>query len=544
MARSELGYNGFASNAYSNMMEKVVPALAPRSATEPIMAEAQSRINEVGDDRDHLEPGMPLLLIVENDLPFAKLLLETARERGFRGLVTSLGASALAMVREYAPDAVTLDLCLPDIDGWRVLERLKNDFMTRHIPVTIISTEESRDRALKIGAWNYVAKPIQTKETLDQLLEEVKSFLKRPSRNLLVAEPDAEERQRLADLLGLESVNCTAVSSESEARNVANAADRLHGPQSAHERPVRRPVDRRAAPGGPQSAGGDHRPFRWCAARGDGSRLEKTGGNHDAAPCQSTERLLDHCTFFLHTPMSSLPAVKSQMVERLYQNDQVLAGKKVLIVDDDIRNIFALSSVLEWHNMAIASAETGRNDHHAVLLQDAGQGEDVAHIVIDDQHLLLGQDIRRGVQRLQDLALRLGQLGDVLVHEQAGLIQEPLRRRPRHRAGLRELFHDASAWASFRASGPRAPTKLRMTADFLGEIADSCLAAAWAKSAINALFIHERQAQDVPSDTARTSRSLPSRSWRTHRRRCESSCSNQQHGPLGHADVGRASPQL
>ena len=93
-----------------------------------------------------------MLLIVENDLAFARLLLEAAREKGFKGLVTSLGAAALALTREYKPDAITLDICLPDIDGWRVLDRLKNDMTTRHIPVCVISTEEARERAAGYGA--------------------------------------------------------------------------------------------------------------------------------------------------------------------------------------------------------------------------------------------------------------------------------------------------------------------------------------------------------------------------------------------------------
>ena len=91
-----------------------------------------------------------MLLIVENDLPFARLLLEVAREKGFKGLVTSLGAAALAMTRDYKPDAITLDICLPDIDGWRVLDRLKNDMTTRHIPVCVISTEEARERGRQL----------------------------------------------------------------------------------------------------------------------------------------------------------------------------------------------------------------------------------------------------------------------------------------------------------------------------------------------------------------------------------------------------------
>src|SRR4029077_12484682 len=136
-------------------------------------------VNEAGDDRDNLKPGDRVLLIVENDLGFARFLLETAREKGFKGLVTSLGAAALAMAREYKPDALTLDIYLPDIEGWRVLERLKNDILTRHIPVCVISTGEARERSLGSGALCFVAKPIKTKDAVDHLLDSLRDFIGR-----------------------------------------------------------------------------------------------------------------------------------------------------------------------------------------------------------------------------------------------------------------------------------------------------------------------------------------------------------------------------
>ena len=126
------------------MLAPAAPAAGRRSSRRP------SSSTRWATTATPIQPGDPLLLIVENDLAFARLLLEAAREKGFKGLVTSLGAAALAMTREYKPDAITLDICLPDIDGWRVLDRLKNDITTRHIPVCVISTEEAHDRALEL----------------------------------------------------------------------------------------------------------------------------------------------------------------------------------------------------------------------------------------------------------------------------------------------------------------------------------------------------------------------------------------------------------
>jgi CheY-like chemotaxis protein len=123
--------------------------------------------NEAGDDRDDIQPGDLVILIVENDLGFAKILLEAAREEGFKGVVASSGAAALAMVREYQPAVMTLDIFLPDMQGWRVLERLKADLSTRHIPVCVVSTDEARDRALDSGAIGFISKPLVSKDLVD-----------------------------------------------------------------------------------------------------------------------------------------------------------------------------------------------------------------------------------------------------------------------------------------------------------------------------------------------------------------------------------------
>src|SRR6185295_19227230 len=116
-------------------------------------------------------PGDRILLIAENDLGFARFLLDTAREQGWKGLVTSLGATALGMTRDYNPAAISLDIHLPDIDGWRVLERLKNDMATRHIPVCVISTDDAREQAMASSALAFVPKPIKSRDVLDELLK-------------------------------------------------------------------------------------------------------------------------------------------------------------------------------------------------------------------------------------------------------------------------------------------------------------------------------------------------------------------------------------
>ncbi|MHB1422095.1 MAG: HAMP domain-containing protein [Gemmataceae bacterium] len=320
-------------------------------------------INEVGDDREHIEPGDRVLLIVENDLGFARFLLETAREKGFKGLVTSLGATALTMAREYKPHALTLDIFLPDIDGWRVLERLKNDAATRHIPVCVISTEEARERALLSGALSFLTKPIPDKQTLDEQLDDLAEFLKRPRRRLLVVEPDADRREEIVQLLSggdidvltasdgaavlrlirEQQIDCLIVDAESAARYPLTAIP-FSLPIIVYCESAVQTEPRPSGSGGAASA--------WRTADGDVLPVCRV---------HSLDLLLDRAAFFLHQDLSKLPEEKRKMLAGLHTADKVLAGKKVLIVDDDMRNIFALSTVLEEHDMAIVSADNGRD---------------------------------------------------------------------------------------------------------------------------------------------------------------------------------------
>jgi HAMP domain-containing protein/signal transduction histidine kinase/CheY-like chemotaxis protein len=328
---------------------------------EPMPAEPAALINEAGDDRQTIQPGDRVVLIVENDLNFAKLMLEVAREKGFKGLVTSLGAAALAMAREYTPDALTLDIFLPDIDGWRVLERLKNDMATRHIPVYVISTDECHDRALQLGAVGVVNKPLKTRGTLEEAFEGILSFISRSMRELILVGRDPSQRQRWQQLIGNGDVCTTAVDTGADALKhlrqrhvdcVVIDPDALDGTTEALlEELSREPalVDLPFVVYAEHELSADHE-----------TRLKRLAQAANVKHVCSPERLLDQTALLLHRPIAKLADEQRLMLEQLHHSDKVLTGKKVLIVDDDIRNIFALTSVLEWHNMVICSAETGR----------------------------------------------------------------------------------------------------------------------------------------------------------------------------------------
>jgi signal transduction histidine kinase/DNA-binding response OmpR family regulator/HAMP domain-containing protein len=334
-----------------------VPAL---SVPEPDPA---MLVNEAGDDRDRIQPGDRVLLIVENDLGFSRFLLDTAREKGYKGLVTSLGAAALALTREYKPTAITLDIFLPDIEGWRVLERLKNDIATRHIPVCVISTEEARERALNSGALVFVPKPIRSKDVLDALLEHVKSYTAPRRRDVLVVQPDPVKRRAIEDCIsGADDIRVTMVDNgetafatmpeqvpdcivlDASTRNLNPAAfiEEIQNRSTGFSIPVLVYSEDRASPAG--------------------SPWQRVTKNNPAVHwVHSLERLLDQTTMVLHRDTTKLPKTQRRTLEDMYQSNKPLAGKRVLIVDDDVRNIYALTSVLEQYSMNITSADNGRD---------------------------------------------------------------------------------------------------------------------------------------------------------------------------------------
>jgi HAMP domain-containing protein/signal transduction histidine kinase/CheY-like chemotaxis protein len=359
--------------------------------------EALRLVNEVGDDRQSIHDGDRVLLIIENDVNFAKFMLDVARERGFKGLVTSLGAAALAMRREYKPDAITLDICLPDIDGWRVLERLKNDLKTRHIPVCIISTEDARERGLKLGARSIVSKPIQTKEVLERALDDLRDFSSRPAKDVLVWTRDIARTARIAELFDGKAIRVTPVNSGKEALNLLRRrqADCMIFDGCLPDDPAEALVDALAQ----EPALADIPLIAYTeggADRDDDAGLKALAQIANLRSAHSPERLLDQATLFLHSPVADLPESHRCMLEHLHQTDTVLAGRKVLIVDDDIRNIFALTSVLEWHNMIILAAETGR-EAIRILQDEPGMDVVLMDIMMPEMD---GLDTMRAIRQI------------------------------------------------------------------------------------------------------------------------------------------------
>ena len=317
-------------------------------------------LNEAQDDRESIQPGDRVLLIVENDTAFARELLESARTHGFRGLVTPLGAGALCLTRDYQPHAIVLDPDLPDMDGWRVLSRLKNDLLMRHVPVCVISTHADRERALEAGALGFAAKPTQSRGEIDRTLEALHELVDRPQRHLLLAMDESGERDRIAELLRGADVD------------VVPAATGPRALEILREEPIDCLVLDPLAPGFDlQLLAGflDGRDAlaqlpvllfgRHTAVRKElGRRLR---GRATVREAHSPEHLLDLAACHLHRAVAALPDAQRHAIEALHEPGRTLAGHKALIVDDDMRNIFALATVLDEQGMKIVSADNGRD---------------------------------------------------------------------------------------------------------------------------------------------------------------------------------------
>ncbi|HEY9643993.1 MAG TPA: response regulator, partial [Coleofasciculaceae cyanobacterium] len=353
-----------------------------RSTTlEPVPALLTSAVAvetlDLEDDREGLQPDDRLLLIIEDDLNFARILLDIARQQGFKGLIATRSDVGLAMAREFQPKAIMLDICLPVMDGWTVLDRLKHDPTTRHIPVHMMSVEEGKQRSLQLGAIAFLQKPI-SRETLLEALTQIKEFVERPVKNLLVVEDDHTQRQSIIELIGNSDVNTTAVGTGAAALEALQSGryDCMVLDLGLPDMTGLELIEQIK-----QNPRLTQIPIIIYTGQEltlqEETDLRRFSDTIIVKDVRSPERLLGETALFLHRVQANLPDPQRRMLEQLQQNDPILVGKKVLIVDDDVRNIFALTSMLERYQMEIVYAENGRDgikqlqahpDIHLVLM--------------------------------------------------------------------------------------------------------------------------------------------------------------------------------
>ncbi|HEV2991717.1 MAG TPA: response regulator, partial [Candidatus Angelobacter sp.] len=324
------------------------------------VATVEHAVERIEDDRDDLRPGDAVLLIVEDDPHYARILCNLARDKGFQVLVAMRGTEALSLAREFHPNAISLDVFLPDMLGWTVLNHLKQDPSTRHIPVQLLTTDDDWHHGLSRGAFSFVTKPTTT-EGLEAVLNRIKEYAAPRRKKLLVVEDNPAEQLSIKELLGYDDIDVTVIDNGAEALAAVNeqqfdcvvldlrlpdmsgfeVLERLRDTPSLNDLPVVVFTGKELSPD-------------------EDARLHTLARSVVVKDVESPERLLDETALFLHRVVADLPAEKQRMLDRLHRSDDALVGKKVLVVDDDVRNIFALSSVLERRGMEVLTAGTGR----------------------------------------------------------------------------------------------------------------------------------------------------------------------------------------
>ncbi len=356
-------------------IEKPGVAAMPVFLTTVTAVEQEARIE---DDRQTLESGDAALLIVEDDPHYARVLCDLSRDKGFKVLIASTGTEALTLAREYHPAAISLDVFLPDMLGWTVLNHLKQDPATRHIPVQMLTLDEDRHHGLSRGAFAFVTKP-SSPQDLDAALTRIWDYSQPRRKRLLLVEDNPAEQFTTSELLGHEDIDIDVVESGESALLALSEENydcvvldlrlpdmtgfevlaELRDTPNLKDLPVVVFTGRELTPD-------------------EDAQLHTLARSVVVKDVESPERLLDETSLFLHRVIADLPREKQQMLDRLHRSDDALVGRKVLVVDDDVRNIFAVSSVLERRGMTVLSAGTGRE-----AIQMIESTSDLAIVLMD-----------------------------------------------------------------------------------------------------------------------------------------------------------------
>jgi CheY-like chemotaxis protein len=293
-------------------------------------------------------------------------------------VVAATGNEGLQLARRHRPAAIVLDVFLPDMFGWTVLNQLKHDPTTRHIPVQILTADEERQYGLERGAFSFMNKPATT-EKLEAALTRIKEFAAKRIRKLLVVEDNPAEQLSITELLASDDITIELAGSGTDALAALRTGSfdcvvlDLHLPDMSgfellgeiEKLPQFRELPVVVFTGRELTEDEDN-------------RLRQSAKSVVLKGVKSPERLLDETALFLHRAMSDLPVSKQRMIETLHHSDEPLHGRKVLVVDDDVRNIFALNSLLERHKMAVVSATNGQD---AIDLLEGS--EDIALVLMD-----------------------------------------------------------------------------------------------------------------------------------------------------------------
>lgn len=343
----------------------------------------KSRAPVAEDDREHLAGNAKVILIVEDDPVFARILYDIAHELGFQCLIAGTADEGALMARQYVPDAVILDMNLPDHTGLSVLDRIKRDVRTRHIPVHVVSVDDDSQAALSSGAIGYLFKPVK-RDQLVEMLEGLEAKMAQRMRRVLVVEDDAQQAEsvklllasrevetvevhsaaRCVELLGTETFDCMVLDLNLPDASGLDLLERLSADESVGFPPVIVYTGR-------------------DLSQDEELRLRKYSKSIIVKGAKSPERLLDEVTLFLHHVVSELPETQQQLLAKSLGRDAALEGRNILVVEDDIRNVYALTSIFEPHGTKVRIARNGREALDALDESARGVADPVDLVLMD-----------------------------------------------------------------------------------------------------------------------------------------------------------------
>jgi len=343
---------------------QVIAAPAPKPiAVSPLPVADATQIPRFADDREKAPFATRCILVVEDEPNFARILFDLAHELGYHCLVAHGADEGYSLAEEYIPDAILLDMRLPDHSGLTVLQRLKEHANTRHIPVHVISVEDRVEAAMHMGAIGYAVKPT-TREELKDIFTRLEAKLTQKVKRVLLVEDDDLQRESIARLIGDDDIEITAVGFAQEALDLlrTNIYDcmiiDLKLPDMLGNELLKRMATEDICSFPPVIVYTGRN-----LTRDEEAELRKYSRSIIIKGARSPERLLDEVTLFLHKVESQLSHERQKMLKTARSRDKVFEGRKILLVDDDVRNIFALTSALEHKGAVVV---IGRNGHEAI----------------------------------------------------------------------------------------------------------------------------------------------------------------------------------
>lgn len=349
----------FAIQTATAVPKPQVPQVESPISPQPSHEKETTTVHHLADDRDTIGNGDKIVLIIEDDESFANILKQQAQDRKFKTLVSATGEDGLFLAEKYQPHAIILDLGLPYMSGQAVLSSLKSNPALRHIPVHIISASDRNIETIKTGAVEYLRKPVNRDE-IEDAFSRIESFISRKMKNLLIVEDDENSRKTIKILVGNGDVKCWEAGTGAQALQVMRETQ----------------IDCLVLDLGlPDMSGfeliellhqefGDRMPPVVVHTGKDLTKEENDALSDYAQTiivkgAKSEERLLDETALFLHRTVENLPDSKKEVIHSLYNKDTLFQGKKVLLVDDDMRNIFALAKILKEAGLEVIKAENG-----------------------------------------------------------------------------------------------------------------------------------------------------------------------------------------